>query len=130
MDDIKTGVFEISTACNDFLQDWQVELAKEELKRRARTAIERVQRDGVPYVTCLYPIEKKDGKLVLDGFCLVSHWRSCEVGEACFYDDCFSDATVSYADRAMLKIRDSEIIFEHNSFPFRGFPIYIYRRVQ
>ena len=84
MDDIKTGAFEISTAFNEFWQDWQVELAKEDLKRRARTACERVQRNGVPYVTCLHPIEKKDGRLTLKGFFVLAEWEDCEIGEAMF----------------------------------------------
>jgi hypothetical protein len=84
MDKFETGVFEISTAFSDFYQPWQEELAKEDLKRRARTACERVQRDGVPYVTCLYPVEKKDGKLVLKGFVALAQWQDCEIGEAVF----------------------------------------------
>jgi len=129
MDEIKTGAFEISTGWNDFWQDWQLELAKEDLKRRARTAMDKIMRDGVPYTTCLYPIKKKDNKLVLDGYCLVSYWQSCDVGEACFYDDCFGDATIGSTYTP--KIQNSEFVFKHSSFPFRGFPIiYIYRRVQ
>lgn len=72
MDEIKTGVFEISTAFNDFWQDWQIELAKEDLKRRARTAMDKIMREGVPYTTCLHPAEKRGDKLVLTGFCVLA----------------------------------------------------------
>lgn len=82
MDEIKTGVFEISTAFNDFWQDWQIELAKEDLKRRARTAMDKIMRDGVPYTTCLYPIVEKDSKLVLIGFCVLTQHEYCDIGEA------------------------------------------------
>ena len=86
MDEIKTGVFEISAAYNDFWQDWQVELAKEDLKRRAKAAMDKIMREGVPYVTCLYPAEKRGDKLVLTGFCVLAQSKDCEVGEAVFTD--------------------------------------------
>ena len=67
MDEIKTGAFEISTGWNDFWQDWQVELAKEDLKRRARAAMDKIMRDGVFYSTCLRPAFKEGNRLVLGG---------------------------------------------------------------
>lgn len=86
MDEIKTGVFEISTARNDFWKDWQLELAKEDLRRRARAAMDKIMRDGVPYVTCLYPSKRKGDKLVLTGFLALALWEDCEVSEAVFLD--------------------------------------------
>jgi hypothetical protein len=70
-------VFEISTAWNDFWKDWQVELAKEDLRRRARTAMDKIMRDGVPYVTCLYPVKEGGGKLVLTAFCVLAQYEDC-----------------------------------------------------
>lgn len=87
MDVLETGTFEISASTNDFLTEYQQLLAKEELLRRARMALERIQRSGVPYVTCFYPIERQGDKLVLKGFCAVALWSMCEVNEALFCDD-------------------------------------------
>lgn len=122
MDDIKTGVFEISTACNDFWQDWQLELAKEDLKRRARTAMDKVMRDGVPYTTCLYPIVERDGKLVLKGFCVLTQHEYCDIGEATVRDWMTGrDRIEDYVGK----------VFELEAHTSRHWdPIYIYRRVQ
>lgn len=87
MDVLETGTFEISTSTNDFLTEYQQFIAKEELLRWARMALERIQRSGVPYVTCFYPVEKRDDKLILKGFCAVALWSMCEVNEALFCDD-------------------------------------------
>ena len=124
MDDIKTGTFEISTAFNEFWQDWQVELAKEDLKRRARTACERVQRDGVPYVTCLYPIEKRDGKLTLKGFFTLLWWGDCEIGEAVLIEE-YNEVNWQHIENKL------GIRFELEAKTARNFyEMSIYRRVQ
>lgn len=86
MDVIKTGVFQISTGYNEFWTEWQEQLAKEDLKRRAKAAMDKIMRDGVPYVTCLYPVKIEGNKLVLDGFVLLALWEDCEIGEAVFLD--------------------------------------------
>ena len=121
MDDIKTGVFKISVTFNDFWQDWQLELAKEDLKRRARTAMDKIMRDGVPYTTCLYPIVEKDGKLVLMGFCVLTQHGYCDIGEATVRGWTGRDRIEYYDGKAFeLEARTSR----HRD------TIYIYRRVQ
>jgi len=120
MDDIKTGTFEISTAFNEFWQDWQLELVKEELKRRARTAMEKIQREGVPYVSCLYPITRKDHKLALVGFFVLASWTDCEVGEAVYIEDGHNGSMWALTGQR----------FELEAYTDRhSYPIYIYTRV-
>ena len=121
MDDIETGVFEISTTYNDFWQDWQIELAKEDLKRRARTAMDKIMRDGVPYTTCLYPIVEKDSKLVLTGFCVLTQHEYCDIGEATARGWTGRDRIEDYDGKAFE--REARTIRHRDT-------IYIYRRVQ
>lgn len=122
MDEIKTGAFEISTGWNDFWRDWQVELAEEDLKRRARAAMDKIMRDGVPYVTCLYPVEKRNGKLVLTGFCVLAQCEDCEIGEAAVRD------WKTWRDR--IEDYDGKV-FELEAHTDRhSNPIYIYRRIE
>lgn len=121
MDEIKTGVFEISTKASEFWTDWQLELAKDDLKRRARAAMDKIMRDGVPYVTCLYPVEEKNGKLVLTGFCVLAQYEDCEIGEAAVRDWMTGrDRIEDYDGKAFELEADTD---RHND------PIYIYRRV-
>jgi len=121
MDELKTGAFEISTNYNEFWTDWQLELAKEDLKRRARTAMEKIQREGVPYVSCLYPITRKDHKLALVGFFVLASWTDCEVGEAVYIEDGHNGSVWAVIGR----IFDLEA--QHTEGPYN---IYIYRRIQ
>jgi len=122
VDVIKTGVFEISASRNEFWTDWQLELAKEDLKRRARTALEMVQRDGVPYTTCLYPTAERDGKLVLKGFCVLTQHEYCDIGEATVRD--------WMTGRDRIEDYDGKV-FELEAHTSRHWdPIYIYRRIQ
>lgn len=121
MDETKTGMLEISTAKNDFWTDWQLCLAKDDLKRRARAAMDKIMRDGAPYVTCLYPVEEKNGKLVLTAFCVLAQYEDCEIGEA----------TVRYWKTGRDRIEDYDgKAFELEAHTDRhNDPIYIYRRV-
>jgi hypothetical protein len=121
VDEIKTGVFEISTTWNDFWKDWQLELAKEDLRRRARTAMDKIMRDGVPYVTCLYPVKEGGGKLVLTAFCVLAQYEDCEIGDAAVCDWMTGrDRIKDYDGRAFELEAHTD---RHND------PIYIYRRV-
>jgi hypothetical protein len=128
MDELKTGVFEISTNYNELWMDWQEELAAIDLERRARTAIQELQRPGVPYVTCLYPVEKRGDKLVLSGFCVLAKWEDCEIGEACAMPFPFSGSlegvrrkwpSDDYYNRF-------EFVYENKNHE----AIYIYRRIR
>ena len=123
MDEIKTGVFEISTTWNDFWKDWQLELAKEDLRRRARAAMDKIMREGVPYVTCLYPPIERDGNLVLSGFCALALWEDCEPYEAVFLD--WDSLDLEWIQKEY----DRKFALE-NKIRIRGDQIYIYRRVQ
>lgn len=123
MDDIKTGVFEISTARNEFWQDWQLELAQKDLKRRARTAMDEIMRNGAPYVTCLYPVEEKNGKLVLRGFVALALWEDCEIGECVFLD-------WDNLDLDWIRQEYNRDFALEDRWRIRGDQIYIYRRVQ
>ena len=119
MDEIKTGVFEISTTWNDFWKDWQLELAKEDLRRRARAAMDKIMREGVPYVTCLRPAGKRGDKLVLIGFCVLASWADCEVGEACYVTSAGSGSAWALTGRVF------QLEAQHTGGPY---DIYIYRR--
>jgi len=126
MDKFETGVFEISTAFNDFWQDWQVGLAEADLIQRATRAMYATQRLGVPYVTCLYPVEKKDGKLVLRGFCALAQWEDCEVGEACAMPFPLSGSLQGVRREWQDDYYDRfEFVYDNNHHEV----IYIYRRV-
>lgn len=124
MDKFETGVFEISTQIHDFLKDWQEELAKKELERRARAAMQELQRPGVPYVTCVYPAFKRDGKLVLLGWIALALWEDCEVGECVFLDDDLTD--FDYI------ARECGVKFEYDASTWRhgDKEVYIYRRMR
>lgn len=122
MDEIRTGPFEISTAYNDLWKDWQVELAKEDLRRRARMAMEKIMRDGVAYTVCLYPVTREAQWMRLTGLCVIAQWQDCEVGEACYF---FSGQIREMRDGYKHYGFDLEAIFNRGACT-----IYIYRRIE
>jgi hypothetical protein len=122
MDKFETGVFEISVSVSDLLMDWQVDLAKEELVRRANTAINAMQWPGVPYVTCLYPVTQDEGKLRITGFCVLAQWQDCEIGEATVRDWKLDRDTIEHHDGKLFKLEAHTD--RHSN------PIYIYRRIE
>ena len=123
MDVLTTGMFEISASTNDFLTEYQQLLAQRDLLRRAQVALERIQRSGVPYVTCFYPVERQGDKLVLKGFCAVALWEDCEVNEAVFLD-------WDNLDLEWLKERYDKEFVLIEVIRIREDQIYIYRRIK
>ena len=134
MDEIRTGVFEISTAWNDFWKDWQVELAKEDLKRRAKAAMDKIMRDDVSYCTCLYPAFKEGNRLVLGGYCVVTQIYDCEVGEACVYNYWLPNLEQQlYQDgpsNSNLMLFDGDGVIIYHDGAGGGYPLHIYRRIE
>lgn len=136
MDNIQTGVFEISTKYNEFWKDWQEDLAGEELRRRARVAMERIQRPGTPYMVCLYPVERREDRLVLIGFCVLAKWEDCKPGEACTDDPIYSlgglfDNRFKLEAYSLGGLFNNRFKLEPWSLPHRHeYEIRIYRRVK